>query len=168
MTDNNIENTEKKISKSTSNTDKAFSVVKGILLLITVALIARMHIEYKISPLKAEIEHLKQNTIKVKVFNEDAVLGLFANEGYDMQTQFEYLDILKILLKRNNILVVKSESVKFNIHIAELNVHSIDVLRSSLVELGIDNPRIGNEQAYAEREQTQRDLINQLMKMPNI
>ncbi|WP_076415080.1 hypothetical protein [Shewanella sp. UCD-KL12] len=146
----------------------AYTTIRLSLIVLTIALISSTLTEYQLRPLQSEIEQLQRNTVTVRVFDEDAVLELFASEGYDMKTQFEYVDILKILLEHNNILVVKGESVKFNLNVSNLNVHSIDILRNSIAELGIPNPRLNNEKAYSDREQTQRDIINELLKSPNL
>lgn len=159
---------EKVTNKKNDRIEIAFTGIKFILIALIMAFISSTLTEYQVAPLKAEVEHLKRNMVTVKVFDEDAVLELFANENYDMKTQFEYLDILKILLRHNNILVINADSVKFSLNVARLNVHSIDVLRSSIAELGITNPRLNNENAYSEREQTQRTIINELLRAPNL
>ncbi len=137
-----------------------------VLFVFSVILISSAVSRYENRELHAEVMKLKKNKLSVQVINESEILNLFSEQKYDLKTQYEYLDILKILLNKSNIVLLQPEAVKFD-NTAELQVYSVEVLRQRLNELGIENPRITNAEEYTIREEQQNMIINKLFSTPS-
>ncbi|QIR16446.1 hypothetical protein [Shewanella aestuarii] len=150
--------------------NKVFNAVQVIMFLLSVVVISSLVTRFQIQSTEERIDYLSANKISVQVLDQDAVLGLFTTENYDIQTQYEYLDLLKILLKANNIILLDSSALKFKDSVSTLAIHPIEALRQGVNDLGIENPRIANAEEYAEREKNQRIIMDSLMNnvMPNI
>ncbi|MCL1106345.1 hypothetical protein [Shewanella algicola] len=148
--------------------ESAFTWQKAItfvMFLLTTLVIVDIVIDYKMQPLLDEIASLKQSNVNkpdVRVINTRAMAEHFAQAGYDTRTELEYIDILKILLDKSNIIGIKEDSLQFKGTKYELKLNDIETLRQSLADLGIENPRINNEAEYAERENLQREVFRKL------
>jgi hypothetical protein len=135
------------------------------LYIISTLLIVDLAIEYKTIQLKGEIAELTKsiNSIsQVRVINPEYLIEHFSTSGYDTKTELEYIDILKTLLEANNIIALKDNSIQFRNDKYNLKLYDIEVLRTHLAELGIENPRIKNEKLYEEREKIQKDLLDKI------
>jgi len=149
---------------------QVFNTLRIVMLLLTVVVISSLITRFQLQNIQEHVDHLAANKINVQVFDQDAILRMFSQESYDIQTQYEYLDLLKILLKENNIILLHPTAIKFPENINTLAIHPIDTLRQAVNELGIENPRIANASEYAEREMNQLVVMESLLNnvMPNL
>lgn len=138
-----------------------------MLCILTVVVIVNSVIDYKMQPLLNTISQLQQanaNKPEVRTINTKVMAEHFALAGYDTPTQLEYIDILKILLDKSNIIAINDEALQFKDSKYALKLNSIETLRQSLNELGIENPRVKNQAQYEERERLQKSILEQLTK----
>ncbi|MGI2115594.1 hypothetical protein ACRWQL_00025 (plasmid) [Shewanella sp. HL-SH4] len=150
--------------------EKVYSTLRVMLVLLCVVVISSLVTRYHIQSIQEKVDYLGANKINVQMLDQDAMLGLFSKEGYNIQTQYEYLDLLKILLKENNIILLEPTAIKFSENVVTLAVHPIDTLRQAVADLGIENPRIANADKYAQREVNQLIVVESLLNnvMPNL
>jgi hypothetical protein len=150
--------------------DKAYNILRLVVLLFSMVVISSLVTRFHIQSIQEKVDYLGANKINIQVFDQDAILGLFSQEGYDIQTQYEYLDLLKILLKENNIILLEPTAIKFTDNAVTLAVHPIDALRQAVADLGIENPRVANANEYAEREKNQLAVVESLLNnvMPRL
>ncbi|SUJ10228.1 hypothetical protein [Shewanella morhuae] len=142
-----------------------FYNIKLFIMLLAGVLIVLNIVDYKIKPLLDEIAQLKNEiaqTPTLKVINTRDLATHFSMVGYDTRTQLEYMDILKILLDKSRIIAVNEDALLFKSPSNELKINHIDALRAHLKQLGIENPRVINEELYIQREQQQKELLDRL------
>jgi hypothetical protein len=135
--------------------------------ILTTILVGNSAIDYKMQPLLNKIEQLQNsnaNKPDVRVIDTKEMVKHFSNAGYDTRTELEYIDILKILLNKSNIIAINENALQFKGSKYALKLNDIETLRNSLTELGIENPRVKNEAKYEEREKLQQTILNRLTK----
>lgn len=151
-------------SKVSQKTFNFYSIALLIMLSAGILIFVNI-VDYKIKPLLDEIAQLKNDIAQkptLKVINTRDLATHFSMVGYDTRTQLEYMDILKILLDKGRIIAVNEDALLFKSPSNELKINHIDALRSHLEQLGIENPRVMNEEQYKQREQQQKELLDRL------
>lgn len=150
--------------KVTEKQSDFYSVALFIMLIGGIFIVLNI-VDYKIKPLHDEIAQLRSEIAQkptIKVINTRDLAGHFSMSGYDTVTQLEYMDILKILLEKSNIVAVNEDALLFKSQSNNMKINDIADLRAHLQQLNIENPRIVNEEQYKQREQQQRELLERL------
>ncbi|WP_345860465.1 hypothetical protein [Shewanella algae] len=148
--------------KSKGKMSKFYYFFVFILAVLSVVLIRNTLVDWIKKQVQEEWAAAEANSPTIKVIDQKALAVYFQTQGYDIPTQLEYMDILKILLERSHILAVNASAVQFDIESYKLRINSIDQLRLQLEKLGIENPRKANEEEYLRREATQKEIVSRL------
>ncbi|AYV11422.1 hypothetical protein ACNPKZ_17450 [Shewanella algae] len=148
--------------KSKGKMSKFYYFFVFILAVLSVVLIRNTLVDWIKKQVQEEWAAAEANSPTIKVIDQKALAVYFQTQGYDIPTQLEYMDILKILLERSHILAVNASAVQFDIESYNLRINSIDQLRLQLEKLGIENPRKANEEEYLRREATQKEIVSRL------
>ncbi|WP_220756935.1 hypothetical protein [Shewanella colwelliana] len=141
---------------------KSYYVVIFILGLLSVGLICNTLVDWKLKQINEELATAKANSPMIKIIDQKALAGYFQSQEYDIPTQLEYMDILKVLLDKSRIIAVNASAVQFDTDNYNLRINSIEELRLQLQKLGIDNPRNTKEAEYLERAAKQKELTRRL------
>lgn len=155
------------MTKTTNKVDSGIwlKIASIALVILTTLVVVNSVIDYKMQSVLNEIAEIKEadnSKASVRVIDTKTMAEYFTLHNYDTRTQLEYIDILKILLDKSNIIAINDSTMQFKSAKYKLKLNDIETLRETLARLGIENPAIKNAEEYEERENLQKELFHRL------